>query len=748
MRKPKKIFVVSLIIIVVIAIVAVSLMFFYASTVRRILDEENTSYLQEVTQQEAAIIDTQVQGDISTLEAVATIFGNDYTPSLSSGRSMDILQDLQVQNGFKRMGIIYPDGTALTTDGGTYNFSDRGYFKKALAEISNISDTFADIVDGENINVYAVPVYSGNGAQVECVLFATISTAVFEDKISVSTFGGRGYSYAVDQAGNKIAASHHEDSITFDNIFNLHGSTVEDPNGEFPAMQKNMAKGKSGVVSYLKHGEPYYISYAPIGVNSWYVVSAVPASVATAKSSYLITLTGWMTGTIVCTVIVFLVYIVLSQNKSRRNLERIAYEDELTGSLSWMKFREEVKNILREYPGRSFAMINFDINKFKIFNQLYDYQNGNMLLQHIAAVLKKDMRENELFTHTGADDFDVLIEYSSDEDIIGRILKWNQRIRDYGFARKRKYNLLLSYGIYKIQKDDTYVTRMNDRSKIAKNSVKSNAHTFYAFYDNVMNHEMLREKELENTMDAALANHEFEVYYQPKFDLKTQKPIAAEALVRWKSPQKGFMSPGSFIPVFERNGFITKLDLYVFEEACAALHRWIEHGYPAIPVSVNFSRLNMYDDNFIQNLKGIVRKYGISTDLLEIELTESALVYNDELVVRRMNELREAGFCISIDDFGTGYSSLNLLRTLPVNVIKLDKRFFTLKFDSERERVIITSIVSMAQQLGITVVAEGVETKAQADFLKDVGRSIIVQGFLYARPMPEEDLLRLLTGGK
>ncbi len=123
-------------------------------------------------------------------------------------------------------------------------------------------------------------------------------------------------------------------------------------------------------------------------------------------------------------------------------------------------------------------MINFDINKFKIFNQLYDYQNGNMLLQHIAAVLKKDMRENELFTHTGADDFDVLIEYSSDEDIIGRILKWNQRIRDYGFARKRKYNLLLSYGIYKIQKDDTYVTRMNDRSKIAKNSVKSNAHTF------------------------------------------------------------------------------------------------------------------------------------------------------------------------------------------------------------------------------------------------------------------------------
>lgn len=744
MRKPKKIFVVSLIIVLAIAVVAVFSMFFYAGTVRQILDEESTSYLQEVTQQEASIIDTQVKGDLATLESISTVFGSAVTPSITSGVSMDMLREIQEQNGFKRMGVIYPDGSAFTTDGYEYDFSGRDYFKKALAGVPNISDTFLDIVDGENINVYAVPVY--NGTQIECVLFATNATDVFENKISVTTFGGYGYSYVVDKMGNKIATSHHEDSITFDNIFNLNGSIVEDPDGNFSVMQEDMLDGKSGVVHYLKYGEPYYISYAPIGVNTWYIVSAVPASVATAKSTYLITLTGWMTGIIVCTVAIFLIYIALSQSRSRRNLERIAYEDELTGSLSWLKFREETKAILQESSGRLFAMINFDINKFKIFNQLYDYQNGNALLQHIASVLKKDMRERELFTHTGADDFDVLIEYSSDEDIVGRILKWNQKIRDYGFARKRRYNLLLSYGIYKIQANDLYITRMNDRCKIAKNSVKNNTHTFYAFYDNAMNQEMLREKELENDMDAALANHEFEVYYQPKFDLETQKAVAAEALVRWKSPEKGFMSPGAFIPVFERNGFITKVDMYVFEETCAAIHRWMELGQPALPVSVNFSRLNMYDDNFVQSLEDIVRKYGVSTNLLEIELTESALAYNDELIIRRMNELREAGFCISIDDFGTGYSSLNLLRTLPVNVIKLDKRFFTLNFDSERERIIITSIVSMAQQLGITVVAEGVETKTQADFLKKVAKNIIVQGFLYARPMPEEALLRLLMG--
>ncbi|WP_323399875.1 EAL domain-containing protein, partial [Christensenella sp.] len=185
---------------------------------------------------------------------------------------------------------------------------------------------------------------------------------------------------------------------------------------------------------------------------------------------------------------------------------------------------------------------------------------------------------------------------------------------------------------------------MSDRSKIAKNNVKNNSHEIYAFYNDDMNAEMLREKQLENDMETALQNNEFVVYYQPKFELHTERVIAAEALVRWLSPKSGFMNPGVFIPVFEKNGFIVRLDMYVFEHVCASLRRWIDEGQTVIPISVNFSRLNMYRNDFVEQLLSIIHKYDISTDLLEIELTESALVYNDELIVSRMHELKEAGF--------------------------------------------------------------------------------------------------------
>ncbi|MEG0382519.1 MAG: EAL domain-containing protein [Christensenella sp.] len=747
MAKPKKTLIVSIIIIIAIALVAVCLMLFYSDTVKRVLNDEVTSYLQEVTKQEATIIETQVNGDLSTLESLATLLGDTYTSEaeLYSDESIKLLLDIKEQNGFKRMGIITADGNAATTDRINYNFTSRDYFQKAMRGIPNVSSTFADATDGESINVYAVPIYFGN--VVNSVLFATHKTNVFENKISVSTFNGSGYSYVVQSDGARVAASHHKDSSYFENIFDLlQNGKLRDPYGEFISMRTNMAHGKSGVIYYIKSDVPYYMSYAPIGVNDWYVVASVPSSVAAAKSSFLITLTAWISGIIVSTVVVLLLYILISQNKSRKSLERIAYTDDLTGSASWMKFRSECHDTLRAHPEQTFALINFDINKFKIFNQLYNYQHGNLLIQNIARVLEKDMHENELYSHTGADDFDVIIRYVSESDIIGRILKWNQQIKDFDFTHKRNYNLMLSYGIYKVPQGSSYATRMSDLSKIAKNSIKNNSHTLYAFYDETINHEMLREKELENNMDAALSGGEFEVYYQPQFNLETGTPVAAEALIRWRSPEKGFMSPAAFIPVFERNGFITKIDMYVLDKVCATLRNRINKGESVMPISINLSRLNMYSDDFVSQLSHVQNRYEIPSELLEFELTESALsdTDNDDLIINRMSELKSAGFKISIDDFGTGYSSLNLLRTLPVSIIKLDRLFFTHSIDNIRERIIIKSVISMAQQLGITVIAEGVETQAQADFLKTISKNIIVQGFLYARPMPTNDFLSLL----
>lgn len=744
MAKPKKLLMVSIVIILIIAVIAISLMLFYANTVRSVLDDEITSNLKEITLQESEIIETQVNGDLYTLESVATVLQSNDFSGLDTESTMKLLDKIRDQNGFKRMGLIDPDGNAVTTDGLSYDFSERKYFRKALAGIPNISDTFTDIVDGNSINVYAVPIYSGRN--VVSVLFATHATDVFENKISVSTFEGNGYAYVVEKNGDKIARSHHENSVEFENFFELDGNLLVSIDGNsFETMHADMQKGESGVTQYKKAGILYYMSYAPINVNDWYILSVVPASVVSEKSSFLIAFTGWISGIIVFTVVILLVYIAISQSNAKKRLERIAFVDELTGASSWVKFRSDCNDILKDHANEKYAFINFDINKFKIFNQLYGYRNGNLLIRHISAVLKNDMREHELYCRAGSDEFNVLITYSDENEISGRISGWNNRIRSFPFIRKKNYNLLLSYGVYIVPKNDYSVTRMSDWSKTAKNSVKSNAHNYYAFYDDSMNQKMLHEKQLENDMDAALQSNEFVVYYQPKFDLDSEKPVAAEALVRWISPDKGFMNPGEFIPVFEKNGFIVKIDFYVFEQVCRMLRDWLDHAMPVVPISVNFSRLHIYNDDFVKQLLDITEKYGLSPGLLEIELTESALIDNDDLILTRMNELRDAGFSISIDDFGTGYSSLNLLRTLPVDVIKLDKRFFTHEDDNDRETTIISSIIAMSEKLGITVVAEGVELRAQADFLRNIGYRIIVQGFLYAKPMPEdafEELLR------
>ncbi len=743
MIRRKQTILISIIIVLAIAILALFLMLFYSTTVKNTLNDEVTSYLKEVTEQEASVIETKVAGNLATLEAAAAALGAPEFANADAEAIFSMLSDVQKQNDFKRMGLIAPDGIAVTSDGVEINFSSRDYFHKAMRGQPNISDTFVDVIGNKGlINVYAVPVYRGD--RIVSVLFATQSTEEFAQKISVSTFNGEGYSYVINNDGTPIAHAHHENAIDFDNFFSFSPNGVKSVDNTLEDMQQDLQHGESGVAQYYKDDALYYMGYTPIGINNWYILSVAPASVVAAKSAYLITLNGWVTAIIVATVIMLLVYIVISQKHARKKLEKIAFTDDVTGSLSWLKFREDCKNTLHKNPEEKFAYISLDINKFKIFNQLYDYESGNLLLKYIADVLQEDMNENEIYSHVGADEFNILISYYSHGDIVGRILKWNQSIREYEFTTSRNYNLLLSYGIYPIPPGDTYITRMSDRSKIARNSVKNNSHDVYAFYSDDMNTEMLLEKQLENNMETALKNHEFLVYYQPKFELHTECMIAAEALVRWMSPQNGFMNPGVFIPIFEKNGFIVKLDMYVFEHVCASLRAWLDENRPVVPVSVNFSRLNMYRSDFVAQLLSIIRQYDISTDLLEIELTESALVYNDELILTRMHELKEAGFRITIDDFGTGYSSLNLLRTMPVDVIKLDKRFFTQRLDSDREKIVISSIEDMAKKLEITVVAEGVETTAQADFLKKLGYDIIVQGFLYSRPVPEDEFAMLL----
>jgi EAL domain-containing protein (putative c-di-GMP-specific phosphodiesterase class I) len=310
---------------------------------------------------------------------------------------------------------------------------------------------------------------------------------------------------------------------------------------------------------------------------------------------------------------------------------------------------------------------------------------------------------------------------------------------DYVRDELKKYpldfDILPTFGVYVITNRLLPVSSMLDKANLAAKEIKGNYLSGYAYYTEEMGRRLLIEQELINDMNEALETGQFIVYIQPKYRLDSEEPSGAEALVRWKHPEKGLISPGIFIPVFERNGFIVKLDFYVWELVCKELSQWIHEGYDPMPVSVNVSRVNLYSADLVDTLCALTEKYGVPNGMLNLEITESVYTKNPDIMREMIKKLRSRGFVVMMDDFGSGYSSLNMLKDIEVDVLKIDVKFLSDTRNELRSRSIISSIISMAKRISLMTVAEGVEKKEQAEFLSLVGCDF-AQGYYYSKPMP------------
>lgn len=295
-------------------------------------------------------------------------------------------------------------------------------------------------------------------------------------------------------------------------------------------------------------------------------------------------------------------------------------------------------------------------------------------------------------------------------------------------------SISLVYGIYKVTDREVPIRLMCDRARIAKKQIKGSTLTNYAVYDDVIRLKMREQVEIEDEMEKALLNHEFVMYLQPQIWVEKRKICSAEALVRWKHPIKGVLVPAQFLQLFESNGFITKLDTYMWEEACKYLAD-LQKRKIDLPISVNISRVHIGNTDLPDILSGLVEKYKISPRLLELEITENLFMDDVTELFDQMAELKKRGFKILMDDFGSGYSSLNMLRKAPVDTLKIDRFFLDEILSTERGKIIVESSVRMAKLLGLLVVAEGVETKEQLDFLASVNCDI-AQGFYFSKPIP------------
>ncbi|HBG2494203.1 TPA: bifunctional diguanylate cyclase/phosphodiesterase, partial [Clostridioides difficile] len=421
---------------------------------------------------------------------------------------------------------------------------------------------------------------------------------------------------------------------------------------------------------------------------------------------------------------------------------KIAYTDPLTGADSIDKFKINSNKLFAKNNPEEYALFYIDVDKFKYINDMFGYDMGNDTLIHISNTIASELKEDEIFARVSADHFVLLIKYKTDDDIKTRLNNIYNKVQILSNPKINYYKLILDCGIYKISKSDNDINTIMDRANTARKTIKGGHKNSFAFYDKEMHKKILKEKEIENSMVDALNNGEFIVYFQPKYSLSDYQIIGAEALVRWDNPQKGLIPPIEFIPVFERNGFIVNIDFYVFEEVCKKIREWMDEGQKVVPISVNLSRMHFVNSNFIEEFKLIVDKYKIPTRLIELELTETAVLDNIEGLLDTMNNLKEKGFVISMDDFGTGYSSLNLLKELPVDILKLDRAFFTEKDESNNEKIVISNVIKMAKELKMKVISEGVETISQVEFLKQIGCDM-VQGYLFSKPMPVKEFEKI-----
>ncbi len=413
--------------------------------------------------------------------------------------------------------------------------------------------------------------------------------------------------------------------------------------------------------------------------------------------------------------------------------------DPVSGLYNRHQFQREARNLLDAHPERRFLFVRFDIDNFRVFNDLYGVSAGNRLIASIKDLIVTFHTPLSICGHIDADHFACLLP-EDDYHLVPTI----EKIRKWLKSHNPDFDFSPKVGVYAVEDPALDVATMSDRALLALNSIKRKYNVHLARYTEEMRERMLGEQEIVNEMSHALENGEFVPYLQPQYDYRTGAMIGAELLLRWNHPRKGLLMPKDFVPIFERNGFITQIDKHIWATACQTQRRWLDMGFSIVPLSVNVSRVDINDPDLCHTLRRLIEQYDLNANHLRIEITETAYVRHPEQLIETVKKLREMGFLVEMDDFGSGYSSLNMLRDVEVDVLKLDMSFLRDYKTTRRGDCILRSVIRMARLLKIPVVAEGVETREQAEYLAHVGCRLM-QGYFFAHPMPATKFEALLT---
>lgn len=659
--------------------------------------------------------------------------------------AIEALGDSKERYKMSHLGIVDTDYVYYDCDGDIIADTRTESIKKAMDGEYVVSRS-VDEASGDGV-AFFVPCMDGE--EVKGVLVAKTPRETLLDRLSIKPQDGT--DLVVDVSGNVILMAddfgNYLEGVSWEEF--LKNGESWKAKGKFD--EEMQLYGCSVASAMNKFGKEIYFAAANVSAyEDFYVVRITSSDVVEKEIRGSMVRIFLMMGFMAVFMLGVIIYAIIVYARNRREVYYTAYVDQLTGIPSKAKHKMDAQELINA-GGKQYAYATFDVDNFKYINEMFGYEYGNQVLIHIAKTMEQFIKEGELCARVSSDNFALLLEDNgTKQELTDRINELFRRITEYREAEEvNASSLSFSCGVYRVEgKMDINTIRAN--ANLARTESKKSVVDEIVFYDENLKTRRVEEKELEYEAEEALVNKEFQVYFQPKYDVESEKIIGAEALVRWDHPVRGMLSPGFFVPVFENNGFITEVDLYVLNQVCELIENWIKSGVPPICISVNLSRVHLYEQDLVARLNEVVKQHNVPPEFIEFELTESAFYEETESLLRIMSEIKAAGFRLSMDDFGSGYSSLNLLRRLPVDVLKLD-RVFLEECDEDnnetRGKRIVMHVISMAKDLEMEVLAEGVETQDQKEFLQ-TARCDMIQGYFYARPMPMKEFELLYKGEK
>ena len=420
--------------------------------------------------------------------------------------------------------------------------------------------------------------------------------------------------------------------------------------------------------------------------------------------------------------------------KITRKVELMKSFDEITGLLKYDKFKEVAQTLLSQRNGVNYALVSVDFSNFKYFNEIYGFRSGDEVLEDFASLVAKHNPRAVAACRDYADNFLVMVIEKSQENLLGNVENYNKTFMRHQNERYMDSKLELCCGVYEIINPEAGIVHAIDNANTARKILKEKQGAGILLFEPSMRVNRMREIAILHMLEEAIDNREFCLYLQPKVSLTTGNLVGAEALARWEKADGQIVSPAEFIPPLEKSGKIVQLDFYMYELILKQLRQWKRAGYPVVPVSVNLSRHHIKDEALVNRLKVLLNVYGLESNLLEIEITESAFIEDQASLIQVMREIKDQGFGVSIDDFGTGYSSLSMLTEVPADIVKLDKEFLR-HSESDVTRRMLQNVVRLIKDNSMRVVCEGVETTEQTEFLAETGCDI-GQGYYFSCPIP------------